>query len=121
MTCDDFQCLVPEYATPLEREAHETKQYSEWVDHMHECTICSDFHLAAQVRARGRNVSDFPCVHIAFYSTAVCDKHPDIWDCPDALVVKTSDGWGMPIRNGGSSWAKIGFCPWCGVKLEEAS
>lgn len=122
MTCEDFQLLVPDYSVmPLEREVHDTEQHEDWIDHMHECTACSDLDLAAQVRARGYDVSEFPCVHVALRVTAVCDQHPDPWGCPDALVVKTSNGWGIPIRDGGSSWSKIDFCPWCGVKLEEAS
>jgi len=47
-----------------------------------------------------------------------CAKHPDPYDCPDALIVFYPSGnVGIPIRDGGSSYSKIEYCPWCGTKL----
>ena len=47
-----------------------------------------------------------------------CDHHPDPFDCPDTVIVKTEPGFGLPIRDGGSSYIEIHYCPWCGKKLE---
>jgi hypothetical protein len=48
-----------------------------------------------------------------------CDQHPDLRDCPDALIAYLSkfNEYGIRIHNGGSSWAVISYCPWCCIQL----
>jgi hypothetical protein len=49
-----------------------------------------------------------------------CPDHPDPYDCPDNVIVRTKDGYfGLPIHDGGGSFIAIGFCPWCGAKLQD--
>jgi len=58
------------------------------------------------------------CEAMERYSTLRCDRHTDEHDCPDILVVwSKSHGPGIPIRDGGSSFSTISFCPWCGTNL----
>lgn len=73
--------------------------------------------MAKQVEKWGGCVEDFPCVHLAYYSTLHCDVHADAWECPDVLVVKVEDEYGLPIRDGGSSFVRISHCPWCGKSV----
>ncbi|OYX43629.1 MAG: hypothetical protein B7Z02_08825 [Rhodobacterales bacterium 32-67-9] len=47
-----------------------------------------------------------------------CAQHPDRFDCPDALIVKTETGYGLIVHDGGRSYISIGFCPWCGASLD---
>jgi len=51
-----------------------------------------------------------------------CDEHPDPFDCADNLIYysKKLDEYGIIIHDGGSSWAVMEFCPWCGTKLPES-
>jgi hypothetical protein len=44
------------------------------------------------------------------------------YDCPDNLITYVSkmDEYGIVIHDGGSSYIKIEFCPWCGAKLPES-
>lgn len=51
----------------------------------------------------------------------VCPQHPGRSDCPDCLVSFSPKfrEYGLLIHDGGSSSLRIGFCPWCGVKLPE--
>lgn len=42
-----------------------------------------------------------------------CEKHPRKTDCPDVVVIETSKGLALPIRDGGDSFLVINFCPWC--------
>lgn len=52
-----------------------------------------------------------------------CDQHEDPNDCPDC-VVRFYPGqaqYGIPIHDGGSSYIRIDYCPWCGAKLEPVS
>ncbi len=48
-----------------------------------------------------------------------CESHPHKIDCPDFVVMKYNKGYGLPIRDGGSSFIIIKFCPWCGKNLKE--
>jgi hypothetical protein len=50
---------------------------------------------------------------------STCEKHPDRFDCPDALIHYStrSDGYGLIVHDGGSSVIGIGYCPWCGAVL----
>lgn len=56
-------------------------------------------------------------------SEFVCEIHPDEFDCPDNLIFrsKNSGEFGLIIHDGGSSFLKIDFCPFCGMKLSESN
>ncbi|CAM3289965.1 hypothetical protein STSO111631_12460 [Stackebrandtia soli] len=48
-----------------------------------------------------------------------CWHHDDVWDCPDFLIYYSAkfNEYGIPIRDGGSSYWAISHCPWCGTTL----
>ena len=46
-----------------------------------------------------------------------CEQHGDPSDCPDALVGRFGDEFGIRIHDGGTSFVTIRFCPWCGSDL----
>ena len=48
-----------------------------------------------------------------------CDAHPDLADCPDALVAYSArfDDYGLRIHDGGGAVVSISHCPWCGARL----
>ena len=113
-----FRALYPDFtAFPLDQRTWGSDEYMEWSEHLHECSECGDWYQLMQVEERGVDVSAFPCVHVAYYSTTPCDVHADAWECPDMTLVKTGRGFGIPVRDGGSSSIEIQFCPWCGTKL----
>jgi hypothetical protein len=118
MNCNQFKNKYDQFTkVPLSKEIWESDEYGTWFDHMEDCTSCSDWHLKQTVINRGHKVSDFPCVHIAYRVTQTCEDHPNPWDCPDIMIVKKDKGYGLPVRDGGSSYIKIEFCPWCGTKI----
>ena len=51
-----------------------------------------------------------------------CDKHADLFECPDILVafIPKFQEYGLVIHDGGSSMIGIAFCPWCGHQLPES-
>lgn len=51
-----------------------------------------------------------------------CEVHPDPQDCPDNALIHIAkfDEYGIPVRDGGSSFVVITFCPWCGSRLPES-
>jgi hypothetical protein len=90
---------------------------SEWNDHLSTCHRCGDWFQAQAVEKRGFRAARFPCVHIAYRVTEPCDRHtPE--ECPDVLVLRAGRGYGLPVRDGGGSVVRIGFCPWCGISLQ---
>ena len=97
-------------------------EYQTWVEHLDQCSQCSNWHQEMQVIARGHNVKDFACVHLAYHVTQPCPQHEDPWDCPDVVVMyfPRFDDYGIPIRNGGSAVMPIQHCPWCGVQLPDS-
>lgn len=48
-----------------------------------------------------------------------CADHADLSDCPDSLVVfhENPATFGIRVHDGGSSFAEIRYCPWCGANL----
>lgn len=59
------------------------------------------------------------CASMSFALEHRCDQHKDPFDCPDtALVYHEPFGeYGIPIRDGGTSYYLISRCPWCGARL----
>ena len=58
------------------------------------------------------------CPDLAYHITNRCVKHDNAFDCPDSVIVPTSQGYGLPIHDGGSSFIEINYCPWCGANLK---
>lgn len=54
-----------------------------------------------------------------YWAENQCEKHPDRFSCPDALVNRSSRSaeYGLIVHDGGSSVIGISFCPWCGARL----
>jgi len=125
MKCVDFKNLSKRFATKkgLPREASDSTEYAAWSDHSNVCSACSDWVQAETVRRRGEDPKKYPCVHIAYHVTEKCGQNADAWECPDITLVfnKKSGAFGIPVRDGGSSYIQIGFCPWCGVQLKASS
>ena len=48
-----------------------------------------------------------------------CEQHPDPFDCPDNLIIRTDEGYGLIVHDGGASFIQIRFCPWCGTQIGE--
>lgn len=56
----------------------------------------------------------FCCSILEHHARYECAEHGH--SCPDQ-VVRRLDGTGvyvLPVRDGGSSYVEINFCPWCG-------
>ena len=118
MVCDDFRRLYETFMSlPLPREVWDSPEYGEWSEHLHNCSSCGEWYLLRQVEGRGVNPSDYPCIHVAYHSTHPCDIHSDAWECPDMTLVRTPSGFGIPVRDGGTSVVRIEYCPWCDTRL----
>ena len=52
-----------------------------------------------------------------------CDIHENVFDCPDHVIhfSKSKKPKGIIIHDGGTSYYKIKFCPFCGKKINSKS
>jgi hypothetical protein len=97
----------------------ETPRYAAYTAHMQACRACEDWYHARQLESRGIDPSLYPCVHMAYYVTNLCETHSDPWDCPNVAIVYVEqyDEYGIPIRDTDGEYWKIDHCPWCGQGL----
>jgi hypothetical protein len=60
----------------------------------------------------------FCCFALERHSEFNCSIHASPDECPDVLVLWNKK-WGpvLPIRDGGSNFVVIRYCPWCGAKI----
>lgn len=59
------------------------------------------------------------CESMQYYITNHCDVHKGPYECPDWLIIynEEDNSYGIIIHDGGQSFVKIHFCPWCGTLL----
>lgn len=116
--CDRYRELYERFMSfPLPREEWDSAEYKAWQAHGRDCHACGEWDLLKRVQGRGVDLASYPCVHVAYHSTHLCEQHADAWECPDMTLVRTSGGFGIPIRDGGTSVIRIQYCPWCGINL----
>ena len=119
MDCEEFRKGCAKYIIDAYVPRYDEENYSSWVEHMATCKECSDLSMKTRLEKDGLVLADFPCVHIAYHSLHKCDVHTSPWDCPDTTLVISEEHYGIPIRDGGESYIRIDYCPWCGVSLYE--
>lgn len=118
MDCGCYRELYERFMSfPLPREVWDSAEYNAWQAHGLDCHACGEWNLLKQVQARGIDLASYPCVHVAYHSTHVCEQHADAWACPDMTLVHTAGEFGIPVRDGGTSVIRIEYCPWCGISL----
>jgi hypothetical protein len=121
MQCDQFREMYPSFfgnGGSL-RTRFDDESYSDWVEHLNNCQSCGDWYLTAQLEARAVPLDDVPCVHVAYHSLLNCEVHQNAWECPDVALVRDDGTFGIPVRDGGSSFIEINYCPWCGQSLSK--
>jgi hypothetical protein len=123
MNCSEFRERYEKYtASPLPREVWETEEFSKWNSHLHDCSLCYDWHLLNELKERGVSVDDYPCVHMAYYAAFTCDKHTNLSECAEAAIIyyPQFNEYHIGPRGGRGDDVLIAMCPWCGVKLPES-
>ncbi|MBW8308789.1 MAG: hypothetical protein K0M45_03995 [Candidatus Paracaedibacteraceae bacterium] len=116
ISCGQYQ--ANRFKFPISKE--DAEEYKLYIEHAGNCKTCVDWDIAQKIIERGANPNDFCCLIMGEKVTFSCDQHPDPWDCVDYTLVRTEKGnYGIPIRDGGSSYIRISFCPWCGTNLKK--
>ena len=71
-------------------------------------------------------LKNYCCKDMDYYLNLKCDVHEDPFECPDNIVCyvkenhfsKKKHEFGIIIHDGGHSYIKIDYCPWCGSPLK---
>lgn len=120
LSCAQFRdCIEAFESFPLKSETCGGRSYGAWVTHFHACDDCSDAVLAHRAEQRGVRASDYPCVHMAYRATQVCEQHPDREDCPDLIIDYIAKFDEFQLMKSDVRLTIL-FCPWCGIKLPQS-
>ena len=59
------------------------------------------------------------CEAMQYHTSNHCSVHNSPFECPDWLLLydENSDDYGIIIHDGGQTFVKINYCPWCGSAL----
>ncbi len=121
MDCKQYRKLYKQFSKlPLPRKVWDTLEYEKYINHGYSCKACGEWYLMAEVKRKGAKLQQHPCIHMAYYSTQEPKAGIDPQADPDVPVLyyKKSKCYGIPVRDGGSSFLRIANCPWCGMSLE---
>jgi hypothetical protein len=96
MNLKTYKKLHKKYSEfPLRKEVWDTPEHQAYADAFHNNKDCQLWELKQRVKKAGINYKNYCCIDMAYQLIA----------------------FGLPIHDGGSSFIKINFCPWCGKKL----
>jgi hypothetical protein len=104
---------------PLPQDIWETPEWLEWRQHTFECKECSDWSMLKELKQRNYELSDFPCIHIAYHVTETCAEHTNYHDCSRIILSydERFDEYSIAPRGGKGDDILISYCPWCGIEL----
>jgi hypothetical protein len=121
LDCEQYRKLYKKFSKfPLPRKVWDTPEYEKYINHFNSCEECGEWYLMAEAKRKGAKIQNHPCVHMAYYSSQEPKAGIDPQDDPDVPVLyyKKAKCYGIPVRDGGSSFLRIANCPWCGTSLE---
>ncbi len=115
--CEQFRALIAHFeGPPFNSDAQGGISYEVWVSHIHDCQSCNEAVLAHRVRQLGHDPVHYPCIHMAYYATQVCEQHPDRSECQD-LIIEYKEKFDEYLFIKYQVKIAIQYCPWCGIKL----
>ncbi len=104
---------------PLEKEVWNTPEYEEYMDALENNIECQEWELKKRIKTAGIDYKKYCCVNMAYHliEDKISKNSEEInYDSIIKHSLKRKE-FGIPIHDGGSSYIKINYCPWCGQKL----
>jgi len=123
MECNEYRKLQASFSVlPLPRSVWDTPEFEAWQAHGLTCKHCAEWLLVQRCAEMGISVADFPCVHMAYEASRVCESHANKSGCPDMAIIYDArfDEYSIGPRGGGGDYVLISFCPFCGVVLPKS-
>jgi hypothetical protein len=104
---------------PLPKEVWDTPEHQAYTDAFHNDKDCQSWELKQRVKKAGINFKKYCCIDMAYQLIEDKNAMKTGTINYDSVITQDRKGkaFGLPIHDGGSSFIKIKFCPWCGKKL----
>lgn len=120
-----FKRLYKIYSVlPLPREVWDTPEHEAYVKALHSDKLCSEWYLKQKIKDAGINYKRYCCIDMAYRSIEDKKEKQQMKNDPehinyDSVITfdKSHKSFGIPIHDGGASYIRIKYCPWCGEKL----
>jgi hypothetical protein len=102
---------------PLPKHEWETPEYKQYQEAIHNDKDCHVWYLKQQIKKAGIDYKRFCCLSMAY--RLIEDKLRNTEDNVDRIITydKSHKAFGIPIHDGGASYIKVKYCPWCGKGL----
>lgn len=102
----------------------ENNEYNDYVKAIHHEPEFHKWYLRSKIRSSHLRIGKHCCVEMEYYlieyykekkELKVDSKHINY----DSVVIfdKSQKCYGIPIHDGGNSYIKIKYCPWCGSSI----
>ena len=116
MTRDEFKILYKKFTTiPLPKNIWQSPEYLDYIDKINNDPKVENFFLEQELQKRRISPSKYCCVKLGYYIS----NSKDLKNDPDNIIMydPKKRSFGIPIQDGGDSYIKIYYCPWCGKKF----
>jgi hypothetical protein len=120
MTLAEFKKLNKIYSKlPLPKSVWDTPKHQEYMDAFFNNKKCQEWELKRRIKAAGIHYKKYCCIDMAYYLIEDKKSKGKEEINYDSVMTHYKKGraFGIPIHDGGSSFIKINYCPWCGTKL----
>jgi len=118
MELKKFKQLHKKFSSfPLNRNTTDTQEHNDYINALHDLKHCSDWYLKQQIKKAGIKTKHC-CLEMSYH--LIIDSETKEYDA-DAVITftKKTKTYGIPIHDGGASYIKINYCPWCGKQLSK--
>ena len=122
MELSRYKQLYKKYSKlPLPREIWDTPEHREYMKAFHNDQQCQEWELKQRIKKAGIDYKKYCCISMAYYLIEDKESKKNGEINYDSVIThhKKEKTFGIPIHDGGSSYIKIKFCPWCGKQLNK--
>ena len=120
MTLTEFKRFNKRFSKlPLPKSEWQSAEYEKYIEAFHNDKECREWELKRRIKAAGINYKKYCCINMAYYLIEDKRSKEENNINYDSVITHYRNGkiFGIPIHDGGSSFIKINYCPWCGTKL----
>jgi hypothetical protein len=120
MNLTEFKKLNKKYSKlPLPKAIWDTPEYNAYINAFHNNKECTEWELKRRIKEAGINYKKYCCINMAYRLIEEKKSKGKAKIDFDSIMTHYKKGnvFGIPIHDGGSSFIKIDYCPWCGKLL----
>lgn len=123
MKLSTFKVLDKKYSKfPTSKDIQDTDDFKKYQDALLNDKKCIDWTLKRQIKSAGLNPDKYCCLDMAYHLIEDKKTKRKTKINYDSIMLTTKrKEFGIPIHDGGTSFIKINYCPWCGHKLYKST